>query len=117
MYLLINLNGSKYWRLKYRIAGKEKSLPLGGYPDVSLKEARAKAADAKRDIGQGVDPMAERKAQKLQLYAAHENTFEVLANAWFAMISPEWSPTHKERTQNLLKNHLFPWLGQRPINE
>lgn len=117
MHLLINPNGSKYWRMKYRIAGKEKYLPLGVYPEVSLKEARAKAADAKRDISQGLDPMAERKAQKLQLHAAHENTFEVLANAWFVMISPEWSPTHKERTQNLLKNHLFPWLGQRPINE
>ena len=61
--------------------------------------------------------MVERKLQKIQLHAAHENTFECLANAWFAIISPEWSPTHTERTKNLLKNHLFPWLGQRPISE
>lgn len=117
MHLLVNPNGSKYWRLKYRIAGKEKLMPLGVYPEVSLKEARVKAVDAKRTITLGIDPMAERKAQKMQLHAAHENTFESLANAWFAMISPEWSSTHTERTKNLLKSHLFPWLGSRPISE
>lgn len=117
MHLLVKPNGRKYWRLKYRIAGKEKLMPLGVYPEVSLKEARTKSAEAKLLISQGGDPMVERKLQKIQLHAAHENTFECLANAWFAIISPEWSPTHTERTKNLLKNHLFPWLGQRPISE
>jgi integrase len=117
MHLLVKPTGGKYWRLKYRIAGKEKLMPLGVYPEVSLKEARAKALDAKKLIGQAIDPMAQRKAEKHDALGAAENTFEVIANAWFSIISPEWSETHRERTQNLLKNHLFPWIGKRPINE
>ena len=40
LYLLIHTNGSKYWRLKYRFGGKEKTLAFGIYPDVSLADAR-----------------------------------------------------------------------------
>ena len=48
MYLEVRPNGGRYWRLKYRFAGKEKALPLGAYPEVSLKEARAKRDAAKK---------------------------------------------------------------------
>lgn len=46
MYLLINTNGSKYWRMKYRFAGKEKMLSIGVYPDVTLADAREKRSEA-----------------------------------------------------------------------
>jgi hypothetical protein len=117
LYVLVKPTGAKYWRLKYRFAAKQKDLPLGVYPAVSLKDARLKAVEAKRLIADGVDPMAQRKAEKRELLGASENTFAVMANAWFAIINTEWSDTHRERTQNLLKNHLFPWLGKRPIYE
>lgn len=117
LHVLVRAKGGKYWRLKYRIAGKEKLLQIGAYPAISLKDARLKAFEAKRLINEGTDPMAQRKAEKREALGVSENTFEVIANAWFAIISPEWSDTHKDRTQNLLKNHLFPWLGKRPITE
>ncbi len=47
MYLLINTNGSKYWRMKYRFAGKEKMLSIGVYPDVTLADAREKRSEAR----------------------------------------------------------------------
>jgi hypothetical protein len=50
LYLLVSSSGSKLWRLKYRFAGKEKKLALGGYPEISLKEARLKAEDARRQV-------------------------------------------------------------------
>ena len=117
LFVLVKATGAKYWRLKYRIAGKEKALPIGVYPTVSLKDARLKAQEAKRLISEGVDPMAQRKAEKRDLLGASENTFEAAANAWFEMISPEWSESHKERTQYLIKNHLLPWIGKRPLHE
>lgn len=54
LYLLVKTTGARYWRLKYRIAGKEKKLSLGVYPDVSLAEARIKRDDARKIISEGV---------------------------------------------------------------
>src|SRR4051812_4189289 len=64
LYLLVNPRGSKLWRLKYRVHGKEKLLALGTYPDVSLKRARKKRDDARRFLSDGIDPSTQRKAQK-----------------------------------------------------
>ncbi|MCR4667713.1 MAG: Arm DNA-binding domain-containing protein, partial [Desulfovibrio sp.] len=61
MFLLVHPNGSKYWRLKYRIAGKEKTLALGVYPGVGLSEARKLCVKARELISQGIDPIAQRR--------------------------------------------------------
>lgn len=65
LYLLVNPNGKRYWRLKYRSLGKEKLLAIGVYPDVSLAEARNKREDAKRTLAAGNDPSLERKLRNL----------------------------------------------------
>jgi len=57
LFLLIKKNGSRYWRLKYRFSGKEKLMSLGVYPEVSLRDARAKRDDARKQIANGTDPM------------------------------------------------------------
>ena len=72
LYLLVNASG-KYWRLKYRFAGKEKALALGVYPEVSLKEARAKRDEARKLIAEGTDPGVTRKQEKIARLAASEN--------------------------------------------
>src|SRR5574343_322049 len=64
LFLLINPNGSKWWRLKFRVGGKEKLLSFGTYPEVGLKEARIKRDDARKLLADGVDPGETRKAQK-----------------------------------------------------
>ena len=66
MYLLIHPNGSKYWRFKYKILGKEKLLSLGKYPILSLKEARQKRDEAKKQLSQDIDPSLARKINKIQ---------------------------------------------------
>ncbi|AOF18435.1 hypothetical protein BED35_07680 [Yersinia enterocolitica] len=63
LFLLVNTNGSRYWRLKYRIAGKEKLLSIGVYPDITLAEARAKRDEAKRILAAGGDPSEEKKSR------------------------------------------------------
>ncbi len=73
MYLLVNPNGSKYFRLKYRFAGKEKVLALGVYPDTSLKQARDKRDTAKKQLAEGIDPSNTRKEAKAVQRLTTEN--------------------------------------------
>ena len=76
LYLLVNSNGSRYWRLKYRIAGKEKLLALGVYPDVSLADARQKRSEAKKILSAGGDPGQEKLEEKQARVLAASNSFE-----------------------------------------
>ena len=90
LYLLVNPNGSRYWRLKYRIAGKEKLLALGVYPDITLAEARQKRADAKKVLAAGGDPGQEKQEEKQAKEQAVANSFERLAMEWHSHKSTSW---------------------------
>ncbi len=79
MYLLLNPNGSKYFRFDYRFSGKRKTLALGIYPDISLKFARDKRDQAREQIAQGIDPSENKKAQKIAAAGSSANSFEVIA--------------------------------------
>src|ERR1035438_1262777 len=83
LYLEIAPSGGKWWRLKYRISGKEKRLSLGVYTaagskkvEVSLEAARKAAEEARQLVRDGVDPSEERKAEKLRVAHQSENNFE-----------------------------------------
>ena len=76
LYLEIMPNGSKYWRLKYRFAGKEKRLAIGVYPEVSLSEAREKRAKARKLLTENIDPSQAKKEDKRQIILKCENSFE-----------------------------------------
>ena len=75
MYLLVHPNGGKYWRLRYKIAGKEKVLALGTYPDVTLLEARDKKHAAK-------EPVANPLKTHLQISLIFPNYFLVIKGYW-----------------------------------
>lgn len=64
MYLFVKKTGGKYFRLDYRFAGKKKTLALGVYPEISLKEAREKRDEARKLLQQGIDPLQNRKDKK-----------------------------------------------------
>lgn len=115
LYLLVNPNGSRWWRFKYRYLGKEKLLSLGTYPDVSLKDARDRRDQARKQLVSGIDPSEHRKAQKTALIATTENTFEAVAREWFAKNSPTWAAGHADKIIRRLERDVFPWLGGRPI--
>jgi hypothetical protein len=70
MYLLVRATGSKLWRMKYRVAGVEKTLSIGAYPDVTLKEARELRDKARADLAKGIDPSEVKKAAKVTLSGA-----------------------------------------------
>ena len=105
----------KWWRLKYRFDGKEKRLSLGVYPDVSLKDARDRRDAARKLQADGIDPSANRKAQKLAHADRAANSFEVVAREWFAPYSATWAAIHTDRIVRRFERDIFPWIGERPI--
>ncbi|EML7265207.1 integrase [Raoultella ornithinolytica] len=117
LYLLVNPNGSRYWRLKYRIAGKEKLLALGVYPDITLAEARQKRADAKKVLAAGGDPGQEKQEEKQAKEQAVANSFERLAMEWHTHKSTSWSEGYAEHLLMYLKKDIFPFIGQKAITD
>lgn len=115
LFLLVNPSGSKYWRLKFRIDGKEKLLSFGTYPDVSLREARERRDEAKRLMAAGVDPAENRKAQKAARVEEVSNSFEVLCREWLIQRSDTVEPAQTAKTLARMEKDVFPWLGRRPI--
>lgn len=118
LYLEIMPNGAKYWRMKYRVAGKEKRLALGVYPEVSLSSARQGREDARRQLAQGIDPSAARKEAKQIKVAKAEavaDTFEAVAREWMARQDVAEVTANKSRWT--LETFLFPEIGHRPIAE
>ena len=115
LYLEVSTAGGKYWRWKYRFAGTEKRLAFGVYPDVSLKAARVKRDDARKQLAAGIDPGQARKAEK-QAQAGAES-FEAIAREWHAKFAPGWVANHGDRIMRRLEVDVFPWIGKRPISE
>jgi integrase len=115
LYLLVNPSGSKLWRWKYRHEGREKLMPFGAYPDVSLADARLRHAESRRLLAAGSDPMAERKAGKESAMEAGENPFSEVAVLWFDNWKVNKSSRHVDATRRRLEANVFPAIGARPI--
>ena len=116
LFLLVNKSG-KYWRFKYRFGGKENSLALGVYPEVPLKEARAKRDDARRQLAEGLDPGLVRKQTKAVERLATVNSFEALAREWFEINSSGWTKVHAKKVLRSLEMDAFPDLKLIPVTE
>jgi len=116
LYLLVTENGGKWWRFKYRFAGKEKLLSVGTYPEISLADARQRRDEARKQVAKGIDPGAFRKAAK-QAGAEETETFEIIAREWHTKFTPTWTPGHTVKIMSRLENDLIPWIGKRPIKE
>ena len=117
LYLEVSPAGGKWWRLKYRFAGKEKRLSLGVYPDVSLKDARDSREECRKMLAGGVDPSENRKARKSASSDRASNSFEVVTREWFAKFSPGWAASHSGRILEFFERDVFPWLGDRAISD
>jgi integrase len=116
LYLEVAPSGGKWWRLKYRHEGKEKRLSLGTYPATSLKDARDRRDQARRDLAAGIDPGAKRKAEKETRTELAANTFEVVAREWHkAVHTAKVSEGHAARNLLRLEQDAFPWFGALPI--
>ncbi|CAI8830251.1 tyrosine-type recombinase/integrase [Methylocaldum szegediense] len=113
LYLLVTPSGGKLWRINYRFEGRQKTLALGSFPDVSLKRAREKRDEARTLLAEGIDPSLHKKATK----AAESDSFEAVAREWHLKFSSGWTPLHAERILRRFERDIFPWLGKLPIRE
>ena len=112
LFLLIAPSGTKAWRLKYSFVGMDKLISLGLYPTVSLKEARERAATARKDIENGIDPSEKRKLKK----SACQNTFEGVALEWHEQNKHKWSEVYAKTIMHRMKRNLFPQIGSKPVH-
>lgn len=117
LFLVIKPSGSKYWRLRYFVAGKEKLLALGVYPEISLGDARDRRAKARKLLAAGKDPVEAKKEVKRLTALRSANAFETIAREWYEKRTHEWAPRSAKTTLARLEQHILPKLGERPVAE
>jgi len=117
LYLLVNPTGSKLWRWKYRVDGKEKLMALGNYPDVSLAQARDKRDQARKQLAMALDPMAQKKADNIARKLSQEHSFSAVARDWWAQWKASRSDNHTVSVMRRLEADVFPAIGARPVAE
>jgi integrase len=117
LYLWVKPTGGKLWRWSYRYEGKEKLMSLGKYPDVSLAQARGRHSEARKLLATGVDPMAQRKAEKTAEKIAVENSFQSVTTQWLEHWQEGKSPRHVDSVRRRMEADILPCLGARPIAE
>lgn len=117
LFLLLNPNGSKWWRLKFRVDGKEKLLSLGTYPEISLKKAREERDKARTMLAEGIDPSQHRKAAKATKTLLAANSFEVICREWLENKRSNIEEAQYKKALARQEKDVFPWMGKRPITD
>ena len=117
LYLLVKASGARYWRMKYRYNGKEKTLSFGVYPEVTLAEAMERLDKSRRMLRDDLDPGLEKKKGKLKQLSESANTFEKVSRLWIEMKSKKWAPRHSERVTRSLEADVFPVIGNIAMHE
>jgi len=120
LFLLVNPNGSKLWRFRYRFNDKEKLLSLGSYPDTGLGDAREKRDEARKLLASGVDPSADRKQKEREKAQAQAATFEAVAREYLDMrvAGGKNSKAWLEEQLRILAYDVFCTdLAKRPISQ
>ena len=114
LHLRVLASGAKTWILRATIDGKRSDLGLGGFPAVSLADARNKARELRQQIANGSNPLAERQAKRIEQAAAL--TFEQAADAYITAHSPSWkNEKHAKQWRGTLQTYAFPVLGALPV--
>lgn len=117
LYLLVHPNGGKYWQMAYRFGGKQKTLSLGVYPDISLADARERREQARKLLANDADPGAIKQAQKTAKVEAVSNSFDTIARELHKIKSPMWTPGHAKQWLINMEKYAMPVIGDRPITE
>ena len=117
LFVIVRPNGAKWWRLKYRFAGKEKSLSVGTYPDVGLQAARRRRDECRQLLARGVNPSDQRKAKHAASMDNTADTFETVAREFYESRLPNWKPRTSRMNLMRLEKHIFPKIGTQSITD
>ena len=117
LWLHIEPNGSKLWRYRFKLNGKESMCSLGDYnKGVTLADAR-KVRDAMRQlVVQGINPSSHRKALRHQSEADAESSFESVARAWMRS-KKKWRASYRKQVETVLGKEVFPVIGTKPMDK
>ncbi len=113
LFLLVQRNGSKLWRMKYRFRGKEKLLSFGPYPDIGIAAARELKKLAKATLVEGKDPMVHKPGRDFE----EERTFRAIASMWHRNREASLDPAHATRVWSRLERDVLPVLGEMMMHE
>ncbi|WP_454438358.1 tyrosine-type recombinase/integrase [Thauera mechernichensis] len=117
LYLKVGATGSASWQYRYQIDGKRRMMGLGSCSAVGLAEARDKAADARKLVKQGIDPLAAKEAEQTAAKAM-STTFRALAAEYIADHRAGWrNAKHAQQWENTLAQYAHPKIGDKPIAE
>ena len=109
LHLLITPSGSRLWRFRFRLGGRESMIGLGAYPDVPLRDARERCEDMRRAVAAGTDPAAVKRASR----ADQDNTFRALAEEWLPKQKFESATLEKARWT--FRDLIYPYIGSLPV--
>lgn len=110
LYLEVMPSGSKLWRWKYRLGGKENRFALGSYPQTLLRDAREQCEAARKLVAQGVHPSHQKQIDRIKADHERANTFELIAEEWLGQ--KDWESVTKDRRLKMLKRLVFPHIGR-----
>ena len=118
LYLLVNPNGSRLWRMNYRWLGRQKTLSIGAYPDLELADARQERKKARKQLAQGVDPSQAKIEARIAAKIAAGNTFRTVAEEWVEQRAKEAiTDTTRAKDRAVLNVHAYPAFGDMPIDQ
>lgn len=118
LFLQVNPSSGKYWKMKYRKAdGKEGLLTFGGYPEISLEQARRMRDEARAQRASGLDPGIVRQEEKAERRTRASNTFEAVSREWMEVHATKVKAQTLHIYRVLLEKSVFPLIGKRPIAE
>lgn len=116
LYLELSPAGARTWRWAYRFGGKQKTMTLGAYPQVTLAAARKQRDAAKLRLQQGIDPVVERRQERDRARFAAGATFEEIGKEWQEKRKQEdLSGSTYRKDKQMLDHHAYPAIGDRPI--
>lgn len=112
--LLVSASGARSWILRVKVGLHRRDIGLGGFPDVTLAQAREAARSTREHIAQGIDPVAERQKKRSELVAQQRTniSFEEAAQKYLAAHEAEWkNPKHRQQWESTLKSYAYPVLA------
>ncbi|MCE1001871.1 tyrosine-type recombinase/integrase [Pseudomonas sp. NMI1173_11] len=118
--LHIDRSGTKSWHFRFRWHGTPSRISFGTYPEISLRDARARRDEARSMVAKDIDPRVERRQAKAEAAVHQQNTFEAVANRWHAFKLPRWAAARKGsavQSRFYLDKDLIPELGKLPIGQ
>jgi integrase len=117
LFLIVRPNGAKWWRFRYTFNGKRNLLSLGTYPDTPLRLACERCDEARRQIAAGIDPSAQRKADKAATVEVVEHTFAAVVERWKESELIANSDGYQKQVAGMLERDVLLYIGDKQITE